>query len=48
MLKKGVQTSPVLEQARKQKSKDGQGTDPNTQFMVLVEHESGKQDAILA
>lgn len=40
----------MLEQARKQKSKDGQyqGTDPDTQFTVLVEHESGKQDVILA
>lgn len=56
MLKKGekglicllVQIFAVLEQARKQRSKDGQGTDPDTQFRVLVEHESGKQDASLA
>lgn len=50
MLKRGFQTFPVLEQARKQKSKDGQyqGTDRDTQLTVLVEDESGKQDPILA
>lgn len=39
---------PYAGTARKQKSKDGQGTDPDIPFMVLVEHESDKQDAILA